>query len=132
MLRLAPWKRWPSNVWAGTTSENQKWFEKRIDHLLSVPAVAHFISAEPLLGPLRLTSWLDRERNTGRFISWVIAGGESGGKARHMNPDWVLSIRDQCVQANVPFLFKQWGNWRPVAAEEVNGYRSKSIFLAEI
>src|SRR5688572_9500335 len=52
MRRLAPWKAWPRNVWAGTTAENQKWAQKRIPELLEVPAVVHFISAEPLLGPL--------------------------------------------------------------------------------
>ncbi|HEX5160508.1 MAG TPA: phage Gp37/Gp68 family protein [Steroidobacteraceae bacterium] len=111
MLRLAPWsKRWPANVWAGTTTENQRWAEKRIPQLLRVPAGIHFLSAEPLLGPLDLTPWLSRG------IDWVIAGGESGPHARPMNPEWARAIRDQCRVAGTSFLFKQWGNWAPESA----------------
>ena len=68
-------------------------------------AAIRFISAEPLLGPL---PDLNLEG-----ISWVICGGESGPGARPMHPDWVRSIRDQCVAAAVPFLLKQWGEWAP-------------------
>ena len=57
--------------------------------------------------------------------------GESGGDARPMHPEWVTSIRDQCVDAGVKFLFKQWGNWRPVAPQQVNGYRSRTVTLAD-
>jgi hypothetical protein len=46
-------------------------------------------------------------------LDWVIAGGESGSKARPMHPDWVRSLRDQCASAGVPFMFKQWGEWTP-------------------
>ncbi|MHB0927750.1 MAG: DUF5131 family protein [Candidatus Nanopelagicales bacterium] len=52
--------------------------------------------------------------NPERVIDWVIVGGESGPKARPMHPDWVRSLRDQCAQAGVPLLFKQWGEWRPI------------------
>jgi hypothetical protein len=47
-------------------------------------------------------------------IGWVIAGGESGHGARPMHPDWVRSLRDQCAAADVPFFFKQWGEWLPI------------------
>jgi hypothetical protein len=68
---------------------------------------------EPLLGPVDLTRWLPS-------LDWVIAGGESGPNARPMHPDWVRSIRDQCLAAGVPFLFKQWGQWRyAVEVDEV-------------
>ena len=50
-----------------------------------------------------------------RLIDWVIVGGESGPGARPMHPDWARSLRDQCQAAGVPFLFKQWGNWRAAA-----------------
>jgi protein gp37 len=48
------------------------------------------------------------------FIDWVIVGGESGPGARVMVPDYAREIRDQCVTAGVPFLFKQWGEWAPI------------------
>ena len=131
MSRLAPWKtRWPSNVWAGTTAENQRWAEKRIPVLIEVPAVVRFISAEPLLGPLDLTPWLTRD-GSDRQIEWVITGGESGPHARPMNPEWARALRDQCSAASVPFLFKQWGNWKPIAPERVNGYSSKIMFTSD-
>ena len=64
------------------------------------------------------------------MVDWVIAGGESGGKARPMNPEWVRSIRDQCVKAGIRFHFKQYGNWREVKPHEVNGYKSRSLSLS--
>jgi protein gp37 len=45
-------------------------------------------------------------------LSWVILGGETGPGARPMHPDWVRSVRDQCVSAGVPFFLKQWGEWK--------------------
>lgn len=90
---------WPENVWMGTSVENQRW-SCRVDSLRRVPAHIRFLSCEPLLGPLKLD--LDG-------IRWVIVGGESGPKARPMNPEWARSIRDQCEAQGVPFFFKQWG-----------------------
>ena len=97
--------RWPRNVWAGTTIENQDVVIKRLSELIRVPARVRFLSCEPLLGPLDLSEWLD-------FISWVIVGGESGPKARPMNPDWVRSIRGQCNGAGVAYFVKQMGGVR--------------------
>jgi len=112
--RLAPWgNSWPANVWLGTTIENQRWAEKRLPHLLAHPAAVHFVSCEPLLGPLDLAPWLVQTQSR-RNIDWVIAGGESGHRARPMNPDWARSLRDQCIAHKVPYHFKQWGNWQPV------------------
>lgn len=91
---------WPENVWMGVSVENED-FVSRIDHLRITGAKVKFLSLEPLLGPL------DDLDLTG--IHWVIAGGESGPKARAVNPDWVRSIRDQCFDADVAFHFKQWG-----------------------
>ena len=98
--RYAPELPWPDNLWMGVSveSEDYKW---RIDHLRRTPAVKKFLSLEPLLGAL---NELDL-----RGIDWAIAGGESGPGARPMLPDWVRSIRDQCVRADVAFHFKQWG-----------------------
>ena len=89
------------NVWFGTSVENQG-SVGRLDYL-DVDANTTFLSCEPLLGPLDFGTYgLDG-------IDWVIVGGESGPNARPMRPEWVRAIRDQCVAAGVPFLFKQWG-----------------------
>jgi protein gp37 len=97
----------PDNVWLGTSVENQQTADERIPHLLRVPAAKRFLSMEPLLGPVSLIPYLNS-------LSWVIVGGESGANARPMHPDWVRTIRDQCVKASVPLFFKQWGNYEPV------------------
>ncbi|ARE40874.1 Bacteriophage protein gp37 [Rhodovulum sp. P5] len=104
---LAPWgAEWPLNVWLGTTVENQKRADENLPELASVPAKVRFISAEPLLGPLDLRAYL-------HAISWVITGGESGPKARPASPSWFRSLLVQCMEADVPFHFKQWGDWVP-------------------
>lgn len=109
-----PWRnKWPHNVWIGTSAENQKWADKRIPVLLTYPAIVRFISCEPLLGQLDVAKWLG-DQSSKRKINWVIAGGESGRRARPMLPTWVASLRDQCSQSLTPFFFKQWGNWAPV------------------
>lgn len=91
---------WPANVWMGVSVENAAYVD-RIDCLRRTRAKVRFLSLEPLLGPL---DELDL-----KGIHWVIAGGESGPGARTMDVDWVRSIRDQCVDNDVPFHFKQWG-----------------------
>lgn len=114
--KLSPWSsRWPVNIWLGTSAENQRWLDKRIDHLLEHNTSVRFISAEPLLGPLDLTKYLQTPGSNNPGINWVIAGGESGPNSRSMNPIWPEGIRDQCKAANVPFHFKQWGHWAPEA-----------------
>jgi protein gp37 len=108
------------NVWLGTSIERQKEADERVPALLSTPAAVRFVSAEPLLGPLDMKGrgWLppDLSRKAGRleppYLDWVIVGGESATDAKPMNPAWVRSLRDQCA-GSVPFLFKQWGSWRP-------------------
>jgi len=99
MLELAPHLRWPDNVWMGVSVENQRWAHRIVD-LRKVPAKVRFLSCEPLLGPLRLDL---------HGIDWVIVGGESGARARPIDPQWVRQIREQCQAAGVPFFFKQWG-----------------------
>lgn len=117
--RSVPWtERWPDNVWVGTTAESQKWAEKRIPHLVTLPAKVRFLSCEPLLDKLDLSQWL---RKGAQRIDWVIAGGESGAKARPMNPQWVRALRDQCLAEKVPFHFKQWGHWAPVKVSNSKG-----------
>ena len=114
--RLTPWGEcWPDNVWLGATAENQRWAEKRLPHLERNPARIRFLSCEPLLGAVDLGSWLSQGT-----VHWIIAGGESGGtKARPTDPIWFSSLRDQCVQHEVPFHFKQWGDWAPACSVDL-------------
>jgi protein gp37 len=97
---------WP-NVWLGTTTENQEEFDRRWPHLRNVAAAIHFLCMEPLLGPIFFRP--DKP-------DWIIVGGESGGSARPMHPDWARDIRDQCHAQGTPFHFKQWGAWEPQRA----------------
>jgi protein gp37 len=100
LQELAKKLPWPSNVWIGVSVESAD-YVYRIEHLRRVPAATRFVSFEPLLagvGELDLTD-----------IHWAIVGGESGPGARPMQPEWALSIRDQCQAQSVPFFFKQWG-----------------------
>lgn len=93
---------WPlSNVWLGTTVENQKACD-RIQVLKTIPAKVHFLSCEPLLEPIDLGDLSG--------IQWVICGGESGDKARFCDPRWLGSIVQQCKAQNVPCFVKQLGN----------------------
>ncbi|MCM2453385.1 DUF5131 family protein [Agrobacterium vitis] len=149
--------QWPlPNIWLGVSVEDQPRAKERITTLLQTPAAIRWVSAEPLIGPLNLTSigidsdgvldalnihtwgeeianWRDTDKNweasfldwfdLGELpdeddpilprLDWVVAGGESGRNARPMHPDWARSLRDQCAAADVPFLFKQWGEWVP-------------------
>jgi len=157
IAKMVP-QRWmgdgfPPHVWTGTTVENQTEAERRIPHLLAVPARVRFLSCEPLLGPVDLETawhgenaidsecwgdcaWCERgfpalhnckrgcqsegDWHKGRSgLDWIITGGESGGTARPSNPQWFRDLRDQCADAGVPFLFKQWGEW--VSVSEVEG-----------
>lgn len=124
-VKMVPWSNtWPPNVWIGTTVENQERATQRIPILLQYRAAIKFVSCEPLLGPVDLSQWLNH-RNEKQFcigIDWVIAGGESGFNARPMHPIWGRTLRDQCVAAEVPFHFKQWGCWQP----SDNGLKSRS------
>ena len=118
------------NVWIGATICNQEEADRDIPKLLATPARVRFLSMEPLLGPVDLTSiriplagesftkgdvlvhksTLDRGAPRAA-VDWVIVGGESGPHARPMHPEWVRALRDQCDEAGVPFLFKQHGEW---------------------
>ena len=91
---------WPSNVWMGVSVESRE-FTYRIDNLRSSGSQIKFLSLEPLIGDV---GQIDLS-----CIDWAIAGGESGPGARWMDPEWVRSIRDQCLESDVAFHFKQWG-----------------------
>jgi protein gp37 len=142
---------WPlPNVWQGVSVEDQERADERIPLLLQVPATVRFLSCEPLIGPIDLTEIkLPHDIDDRGFsvncltshddehffnhhpqIHWVIAGGESGNKkgVRPMHPNWVRSLRDQCATANVPFLFKQWGEWAPFYKL---GHQPKSKWVRE-
>jgi protein gp37 len=91
------------NVWLGTSVESQAYTD-RIGLLRETPAHVRFVSFEPLLGPI-VGSDLSS-------IHWAIVGGESGPHARPMEAWWVQELRDQCIEQNVAFFFKQWGGTR--------------------
>ncbi|MEG6521108.1 DUF5131 family protein [Desulfotomaculum sp. 1211_IL3151] len=134
-------------LWLGVTAENQEQADKRIPILLEIPAAVRFVSVEPMLGPVdltslslgsnrygldfklnSLTSWETGYNDKGNqrinrndefeSLDWVICGGETGPGARPMHPDWVRSLRDQCQGAGMPFFFKQWGDWIHTSLEE--------------
>jgi len=122
------------NIWLGVTAENQQAADERIPLLLQIPGAVRFVSVEPMLGRVDIESYLwavgastagpwrfpsGRVVHTGGIggqmisstpaseLHWVICGAESGSGARPMDEDWVRSLRDQCVSADVPFFYKQ-------------------------
>ncbi len=123
----------PEHVFLGITVCDQEEANRDIHKLLAAPAAKRFLSIEPLLGPVDLRNiehpnyniavdalggvdsrgdgGLTNDIQPGPVIDWVIVGGESGPHARPMHPEWVRSLRDQCVETGVPFFFKQWGEW---------------------
>lgn len=138
----------PQRIWLGVTAENQEQADKRIPILLQIPAAVRFVSVEPMLGPVDLTSIQVDKYTTINFLEgcgittkpgargqslpnafsekldWVICGGESGPGARPMHPDWARSLRDQCQAAGVPFFFKQKGEWTWEGFEPYYSYGS--------
>ena len=108
------------HIWWGVSVEDRKYGLPRISDLQAAPAAVRFLSVEPLLedlGELPL-----------RGIAWVIVGGESGPGARPMKEAWVLSIREQCKTARVPFFFKQWGGVRKKSTGRVLRGRTYDAF----
>jgi protein gp37 len=103
----------PDHIWLGVSVEDSR-AKGRIEHLRQAPVGVRFLSIEPLLGPV---GSMDLSG-----IHWVIAGGESGPKARPMLIEWAREVRDQCVAQDVPFFFKQWGGLRPkTGGRELDG-----------
>jgi protein gp37 len=117
----ADWGDGYTNVWLGTTAEDQARFDQRWKHLAATPAIVRFVSYEPAIGPLRLP-------RVNVLPDWLIAGGESGHHARLIDPDWVRAIRDQCLASDVAFFFKQWGGLRPKTAGRLLDGREWSQF----
>lgn len=104
-LALANELPWPDNLWMGTSAEDNQRLNERVPRLLEIPARNHFLSAEPLLGPLDNFFWYAFD------LDWVIVGGESGLHRRPMDYNWVRTIRDECSYKSVLFFYKQ-GNSR--------------------
>jgi protein gp37 len=94
---------WADNMWMGVTVESAD-YVYRIDHLRESRSLNKFISFEPLLGSVGKLNL--------KGLDWVIAGGESGPGARPVQKEWITEIRDQCIEAGIPFFFKQWGGVR--------------------
>lgn len=109
----ADWGRGWSNVWLGISAEDQMNANARIPILLRIPAEVHFISAEPLLGPIQLSKfWVNTaSKLISPPIEWVIVGGESGPGCRPMKSRWARSLLDQCQQGGVAFFMKQMGGY---------------------
>jgi len=103
LVELGNHLKWTSNIWMGVSIESAD-HVGRADELVAVPAAVHFLSVEPLLGPIPMLPL--------EGIDWVIVGGESGARARPMDIAWVRSIRQQCERAGVPFFLKQLGGRR--------------------
>lgn len=102
---LQPWP-W-GNVWLGPTAEDQAHFDRRWRVLSDVPAVVHFISYEPALGPLVLPS-------SGPLPEWIICGGETGVGARTMKRRWARELMAECEERKVAFFMKQMTNKKPI------------------
>jgi len=143
------------NIWEGTSCGLQETADEFIPLLLQTPAAVRWISAEPLLGAVRLddlpipqtvidaspvverggefrfnaltTNDDEHYFNIHPKLDWVVAGGESGPNARPMNPDWARSLRDQCKAAGVPFFFKQWGEWAPGECADTLPTRTEEV-----
>lgn len=103
--------------WFGVMVWDQDSADRSIPLLLSLPVAHRFISIEPMLGPVNIIRHCNREAGAhSRFrpvpcVDLVICGGESGNEARPLSPEWVNFLRYQCTEAEMPFFFKQWGEW---------------------
>ena len=120
----------PDNVWIGTTVEDQVRAQERIPELLKIPAKIRFLSCEPLLGPVDLAFVCFNGSDSFGWmpgIHWVICGGESGPRARPMHLTWARDIRAQCAAANVPFFFKQWGEWGAPTTDNIGRYVKRPL-----
>lgn len=136
---LSRFLAYPPNLWLGTSVESDEYLW-RLDYLLEIPAAGHFVSAEPLLSSIagikrylyidikgeqflptitRRHRWLSEvhtfklARYRDHRLGWVILGGESGDQRRPFSQDWAREVRDLCVDADVPFMFKQGSSFKP-------------------
>jgi len=109
----------PANCWLGVTAENQRCADERIPILLDIPAAVHFVSVEPMLGPVDIIDPLngfpqqtseEEWEQTAPSLDWVIAGPETGQKARPCQSKWIEHLQVQCCDAEVPFFDKRFHN----------------------
>ena len=118
MARYFQTRQIPKNVWLGVTVENKREGLPRIDYLKSVKgATIKFLSVEPLLEDLGQVDFSG--------LDWIIVGGESGPKARPMQKEWAINIKNQCEAQDIAFYFKQWGTWgedRKKRSKKENGH----------
>jgi protein gp37 len=143
--------RMPDGIWLGVSAENQEMANERIPWLLRTPAAVRFVSYEPALGPVDFTRIEYEPGGSGGTVfidalwgtfssvggggelgklSWLIAGGESGKGARPAHPDWFRRSRDQCAAAGVPYFFKQWGSWLPIATQRLNAKLGSTLLIS--
>jgi len=110
------------NMNIGCTVENQETADFRLPLFLSYPMKRRFIAAAPLLGALNLSPYLGG-------IDHVTVGGETGREARICNYDWVLDIREQCVQAGKTFWFKNTGSFfkQNGVVQKINPFKQNSM-----
>lgn len=149
MMLFCQSARPPKNVWLGVSAENQKTADERIPLLLQTPSKKRFVSCEPMLGEISLfdispnaaptinvlTGSHNCASDYAAKLDWVICGGESGPKARRMYPEWARKIRDQCWATDVPFFFKQWGEYnttgqrvgKKIAGSMLDGKEHKEV-----
>jgi protein gp37 len=140
-LEYIPWPM--TNVFLGATAEDQPRLDERAPHLEDLAAAGWrtWLSLEPLLGPVDCGALLSPPEMTGvshgglhehvggpPLVDWIVAGGETGPGARPMHPDWIRTVRDECVEAEVPFLFKQWGEWGTTRIKMGTGEPAWSYF----
>lgn len=114
-----------AHIWIGTSVSDQESCDIRLPELLQINVPVRFVSYEPALGPVNFGLLGTAPKDWGygytaiyTLLHWIIAGGESGPKARPADPDWFRAVRDECKQADVAFLFKQWGEWAPPVSED--------------
>ena len=103
--RMQPPRGWPKHLWLGATIVNDEEYQRDLPKLLRIPAALHWVSVEPMLGPIRANATLSN-------LGWVVCGGESGAGARPIQRAWIDQLRRDCEQWNVPFFFKQWSGPR--------------------
>lgn len=111
---LLPWPL--PNIWLGVSAEDQERANERIPDLQETLATVRFVSAEPLLGPIDFSPWLNR-------LDWIIAGAESGSGARPMKADWAINIKDQCAKAGTKFFMKQLSGPNGKAIKDMERFR---------
>lgn len=111
-VKLAPWHkdRIPSNIWLGTTCEDQEHYNRRYRLISEIPVAVRFVSYEPAIGPLAINLAVPPVRAP----SWIICGGESGRSARMMEPWWARNVRDDCERLGIPFFMKQMSSKAPI------------------